>query len=246
MKIRSILHTDHIFEDDLATHECSDRIWVPRRMFERWMAEEDAGTIVTLQLDEVYGCMYAPHSGPHDTLYVPNWMCRALRTPEVAESKEDDTDDYIVPIRCRPEVCMFLKVQPHTSEHIINQTESPEDVLARGFDAYTCINEGQTISLRLESGLTMDVTIMEAHPANKRPLCIRAGEIALELMAPFDIPDPDPEPEPVVARPPTPPVPEEPEIPKPLTRDEISARRERMAAAAMARFSSGANASNEN
>ena len=244
MKIRSIWYCDHIPDEDLMVHECSDRIWVPRRMFERWLGEEDAGTVVTIQLDEVYGCMYAPHGGPNDTLYVPSWMCRALKTQEVAECKEEDMDDYIVPIRCRPEMCMFIRVQPHTSEHLRIGADSngdevmPEDALARGFDSYTCINEGQTLTLRLENGETMDVSILEAHPSDKRPLCIRAGEIALELLPPLDLPIPEPfvpVMEPVAEEPVVPAV--EPVVPpKPLTQEERATRRELMAKAALARF----------
>ena len=246
MRIRSFWFCEWMTEDEVQTHECSDRIFVPRRMFERWLTEEEAGSVVIVQLDTIAACMYAPHNGPNDLIYAPSWMCYALHTKQEAES--DDDDDYIIPIRYKPSMCTFLKLQPHTSTHLENQMDSPEDVLSRGFEQYTCLSEGQTLSIRLESGETMDVTVMEAHPQSeeKSPLCIRNTEINLELLPPLDMPIPEasvsiPEPEPVPVQPVTVPtyfqgeghvVSEETEVKKPLTREE---RRELMAKAALER-----------
>jgi hypothetical protein len=112
--------------------------------------------------------------------------------------------------------------------------ETPEDVLSRGFERYTCVSVGQTIALQLECGDKMDVTIVDAHTAegpaaNGSSLCIRTLEIAMDLLEPLDAPEPEPEPEPEpVAEPIPEPVAEpvvEPvqHINLPLTREERAA-----------------------
>ena len=202
MKLRSLLYCDSITEEDLLRHEHSDRIWLPRHMFERWLSEEEVGTIVTAKLEDIAVCMYGHHEGPPDTLYAPTWICIALGAGEETE------DDYIVPIRFKPEMCTFLSLQPHTSHHLKTAME-PEECLAIGMEQYTCIQKGQTLSLRLVSGEVQEVTVVDVFPETEEPVCIRNPvgdlELSLELLPPLDAPIPLPPVDPPVDPPMNPP-----------------------------------------
>jgi hypothetical protein len=187
-------------------------------------------------------------------------MCAALH---VSGEPDDQGDDYIVPMRAKPNMCTFVKVKPTTSAHIDaaqDLDEPAEDVLSRGFEQYTCIRQGQVLNLRLPTGEVLEVVIEEAKPENNEFLCIRSGEIEMELLPPTDLI------EKTLAALSEPPLPEPPvpEVPAsthfqgegrvlssevssevqsvPESRDE---RRKRMAEAAMARLNAAKN-TNEN
>ncbi len=238
MRIVPLSYCPTLSEDDIYRHECSDRIWVPQHTFERWLLAEDVGTVVTVSLEGVPACMYAPHSGPRNIIYAPTWMCEELRTS--LDPPTEDDDDLIVPERLQPPTCLFLQVQPHTSDHVPTSAEDPmpEDILSRAFEEYTCLREGQTVALQLPNGSRMFVTIVETQPQGS-PVCIRTDEIAMDLLEALDTPQkprlPTPPPSPPVTLMPEP----EPEPePQPLwqsleTKEE---RRQRLAAAAMARM----------
>lgn len=244
MRIIPLSYCPTLSEDDIYRHECSDRIWVPRHTFERWLTAEDAGIVVIVKLEAVPACMYAPHTGPRNIIYAPLWMCEELGvsldppTEEEEDIEASTEDDYIIPERLQPPMCTFMKVQPHTSYHLPacvggqGGEEMPEDTLSRAFEEYTCLREGQTVLLNLPCGSRMFVTIVEAYPATG-PVCIRNTEISMDLLEPLDRPpavvqpihaEPEPEPEPPI-------VPQE-LLPQ-ETREE---RRERMYRATIARL----------
>jgi hypothetical protein len=154
-----------------------------------------------------------------------------LEPPE--DSGEVEEDDYIVPERIHPSMCSFVRVQPHTSDHLPSVEDGavampPEDILSRAFEEYTCIQQGQTLSLHLPTGSVMFVTIVEAQPSSEGPLCIRNTEIEMDLLAPLDAPEPELEPEPPQA-------PEPPQVPEPRPHETREERRALLAAAAEAR-----------
>jgi hypothetical protein len=200
MRVVHLSYNPLLSDEEIRHHDCSDRIWVPKHMFENWLLQEDQGSLVTVRLDTVAACMYAPHSEERDILFAPAWMCNELGG---SLDPPEEGDDYIVPIRTHPDVCTFLRIQPHTSNHL-HCEETPEDVLSRGFEHYTCLSTGQTVTLQLECGEELVVTIVEAHSAagpaeHGVPLCIRTSEIAMDLLEPLDAPEPvvEPVPEPV-------------------------------------------------
>jgi hypothetical protein len=187
MKILSLLYADWIREDELAAHQHSDRIWLPAHMFQRWLLEETEGSLVIADLGGVGVCVYGPHGGDTNVLYAPEWICQTLG---VSGEPEPEGEDYIVPLRVRPAQCLFVKLQPHTSRHIeiAESTQMPaEDILARGFEHYTCLQKGKTITLHLESGDELTVDVLDTLPQTDDILCIRAGEIELELLPPLDL-----------------------------------------------------------
>ncbi len=240
MRILPLLFNSNLSEEDVYRHETSDRIWVHQRIFERWISAEEAGTVVSVLLGHVPACMYAPHNGRRNVIYAPTWICEELGVScEDFGSEDEDEDDYITMERLQPNLCTFMRVQPLTSDHLPTCVggwggeELPEDTLSRGFEEYTCIREGQTLSLRLPWGSRMFVTISEAHPQGNGPLLIRNCEIAMDLLEPLDRPTT----EPVVPTPtPTPTVVPEPTVPHAVVTETREERRERIARAALARL----------
>lgn len=238
MKVLSLLYAHWLSEEQIQEHQCSDRVWVPTHMFQRWIMEEDVGTVVIATLEHIGVCVYGAHSGATNVLYAPEWICRALKVS--GEPKEEDADDYILPIRAKPPQCTFLKVQPLTSAHVrlAEQELIPaEDILSRGFERYTCWSAGQSLQLLLTSGDILEVEVMESHPPGNELYCLRGGEIEMDLLTPLDsLPDPESLVLPISV--PVEELPlkqEEPPAPKEESHEE---KRRKMAAAALARLSS--------
>jgi hypothetical protein len=230
MRIIPLTYCSFLSEEEVIRHECSDRIWVPHRMFERWMMEEDVGSLVIVRLERIAACIYGPHGDGNMRIYAPTWMCEAIGV-SLDPPDDDDSDDFIEVERIHPNMCTFLKLQPHTSDHLY--AGDPEETLSRAFEEYTCIMPGQSLTLLLPNGVRMETTVVESDPT-EGPLCIRNAEIVLDLLQPLDyVPEPVREPliEPVHPIQP----PEEPtQLPMP-SRDE---RRALFAAAALARLKS--------
>jgi hypothetical protein len=254
MRVVPLCYASFLTSEQVDHHECSDRIWVPRHMFERWLTAEDAGSVVIVKLQDVAACIYGPHGEAEDILYAPTWMCSTLRVSLDPPMEDEDLaiDDYIEPLRFRPDMCTHVKLQPHTSDHIRLVEEmgvSVEDVLSRALEEYTCLMEGQTLTLHLENGSVLTVDVLEALPRptdGMTPLCIRSTEITLDLEAPLDRPATPLPTRPVGGSPPpwftvptlpsTPlqPLPPSPPSPPPMPSKEE--RRALMAAAAMRRL----------
>jgi hypothetical protein len=190
MRILPLSYHPSLSLTEVAQHECSDRIWVPKFMFERWMSQEDdVGSVVIVKLEQVAACMYGFHAGPRHIIYAPTWMCEELGV--LGGDIEDDEDDYIVPLRFHPKQCAFLQLQPFTSDHL-HMGVDPEQALVKGFEQYTCLKHGQTMTLLLEGDVHVMVTVVETQPSDGEPLCIRNGDIALDLLEPFDVAVPEP------------------------------------------------------
>lgn len=206
MRVLPLCYCEQLTAEDVLQHEASDRVWVPKPMFERWMDAEDVGSVVIFRMDNQAACMWAYHASDTNTIYAPTWMCQALGVPmdpfeDVVDYEGSDVDDDydpcdqgITPIRYTPAMCTSVVLQPHTSAHLCVPDETPDEALSRGFENYTCLTEGQTMSLRLTNGETVTVTVTEAHPrptkGAPKPLCIRnpsgALDVVLDLLPPLD------------------------------------------------------------
>lgn len=182
MRIVPLVFAPFLSSED---HECSDRIWFPARMFERWSAAETDGTVMIVSLEGIAACVYGAHQGPNNVIYAPTWMCEALRVNMNNDDNADATDDYIVPMRIHPPICSFMSVLPHTAEHLHVAGVAPEDVLAHGFEHYTCMKAGETVCLSLADGERMFVTITNTAPVTDEYVCIRSNEIEFDLAPPL-------------------------------------------------------------
>lgn len=117
---------------------------------------------------------------------------RVENTQDDPDYEYDPHDQGIVPIRYTPAMCTSVVLQPHTSAHLHVPDETPDEALSRGFENYTCLTQGQTMTLRLTNGEEVVVTVVEAHPqptkegAKPKPLCIRSTEVVLDLLPPLD------------------------------------------------------------
>lgn len=229
MRIVPLTYCSFLSEEEVLRHECSDRIWVPQAMFERWLLAEDVGSVVIVRIEHMIACMYGPHADSNLRIYAPTWMCRELG---VSLDLPEEEDAYFEVERIQPDLCRFLQVQPHTSDHLY--AGDPEETLSRAFEEYTCVSPGQTLTLRLPNGICMEATILTSEPT-EGPLCIRNAEITLDLLQPLDaIPEP-PAPEPLL-EPVHPIQPEPTTFPAPVVMPSREERRALYAAAALQRI----------
>lgn len=233
MKVKSLLYLETLSEEDVQRHQCSDRLWLPRHLFERWMLHSDPGVVVLLRLtngvgQNVIGNVFGIHHGDEETIYVPSWIL------ELLEFDHDQIDVEQV----HPPLCSELTLSPHTSDHL--HAEEPLELLRNAFENYSCLINGETYNLWLGDH-SMAVTIVSMSPAEDT-LCIRNCEINLHLLPPLDVPiPPPPQPQSVAAPPPQPqPVAAPPSQPVPAPAPEpaldSAELRRRMAEAARARL----------
>jgi hypothetical protein len=232
MNVDPILFLQHLTDEEIAKHECSDRIWLPRGQFEYWLGQMEPGVLNVLRLTNavgqtVVGSPYAMHHNgtiSDSTIYIPEWMLARLNGDYNRISVE----------RVSPNLCTKLTVQPYTSEHL--QSDDPLEALRDAFECYSCIQSYISIPLWIHDQNTqVRIDISSTEPSSHEPLCIRNGTIDLELLRPLDYDSPPPSP---VLRPGTPippPLPEMIPLPlisnvvaeqqaQPLSREEMRAR----------------------
>lgn len=216
MKVAPICFLSSLTDEDIAKHNCSDRIWLSQRHFEDYMRSAEAGIAVILLIENgvgalAYGAVYGVHneSECENTVYLPEWMYALLA----------ENDDVTL-TQVSPSMCTSLTVQPYTSDHI--NAPDPQQLLTEGFEYYTCITRGEERPIWLGDHCFM-VNIVDVAPAPNVTVCIRNCEINLDLLPPLDLPPPAP---------PAPPAPSEAidETPDPATLREL------MRAAALRRF----------
>ena len=180
MRVLPIYFMEHLTDDVLSEHECSDRIWVSERTFKERMEDAEPGEVILLQLTNsvqqiAIGSIYSTHTknDENDLIYIPAWMYKLL-----------EIDDEVEVTRYQPSLCTGLQLQPHTSDHLI--FSDPEITLRNAFEKYTCLTPGTEIPLWI--GYPFIVTIAGLVPNTGETLCIRNCELALDLLTPLDTP----------------------------------------------------------
>ncbi len=226
MKVLPFIYNERLDDAEIARHECSDRIFVGLRTFERLSSERNPGeAMIVLMVNNVTqtapALIYGAHGDAEDIVYAPAWIC--------AELLYDTEEVELNP--ASPDLCTRITVVPHTSDHL-HGPEDAETLLRNAFEQYTCLVAGLDYSLWLGDH-AMTVTLSAVEPADRPCVCIRGNELELELLAPLDRPA-TPPPTPIVEPPRVAPAPSTAPAPwtAPLSPTELRAR---MAAAARAR-----------
>lgn len=189
MRILPLFYNEAFTDEDIAEHECSDRIWCSPTHFRLLTEDAEPGITTLLHLTNedaqtTVGCIYGVHhSSETDLLYVPHWMYNELG------------DGAVIVEPAQLGLCTRLVLQPHTSEHL--SVEDPQELLRDAFERYSCLTPGTTIPLWIGHAIT--VTISELGPVPNMALCIRNCELTLELLRPLDMPDEEPVAEPPAA-----------------------------------------------
>ena len=194
MKVLPLSYMENLTDEQILEFDCSDRIYVPKAEFTRWMNESEPGIATILSLtnrleQKVNGFLFGV-THESDTIYVPHRMYKAL---------DMDTDDITIE-RIQPSLCTRVTLQPFTSDHC--SSENPLELFRDAFERYTCLSVGDEVSLWI--GYPVQAIIAGLEPPVDEPLCIRGCELELDLLKPLDMPEEEPAPEPA----PTPPVPE--------------------------------------
>lgn len=204
MKVAPIYFLQQLTDEQVQEHSCSDRIWLPRTLFEKFAnLMTEPGVFHVIQITNllgisVVGTPYQPHTNlEHDereeTIYLPPWMYAIL----------EDSPEQVLVERMNPGLLTRMSILPYTSRHI--EAEDTEVALRDAFERYGCVQMGTKIPLLLSTGATMDVEIHSTEPQQHIPLCIRAGTIELELLPPLDRPATPPAQRPPTPRPVSPP-----------------------------------------
>jgi hypothetical protein len=221
MKVLPYCFLGQLSEVDLARNECSDRIWVSRRIFEEFTATGEAGIAAIVMLrnrvdQSVPALVYAAHNDTDDVIYAPAWI-----TAELLHDCDEVTCE-----RFYPSLGTQITIVPHTSDHLHGGAD-PQEVLRDGFEQYTCLVRGLDYQIWLgEHSFT--ITLTDLQPADRDVVCIRGNELELELLTPLDRPVTPP-------RPPTPHVLPEPVVESAVATIQPSAEERRAAIAAAAR-----------
>lgn len=183
-QVQSLYFEGSLTDGDIERHMCSDRIWLPRTVFETFLGTQEAGAVLVLSLTNeveqtVVGTPFGYHRNDANIIYAPQWILDAL---------EYDHANIRLK-RFTPSLCSRISIIPFSSEHIA--AEDPQIYFRDAFESYTCIQRGLTLPLFC-NGRTVTIAIQDVIPNNDEPLCIRDVELELELSRPLDRP-PTPE-----------------------------------------------------
>ena len=183
MRISPIYFMGNFSDEEIAEHECSDRLWFSKGEFEFRITQSEPGTIALVQLTNsveqtAIGSVYGIHTNEEepDTIYVPSWIYKQL-----------EIDESVQISRIQPALCTGLTIQPHVSDHLM--LSDPVITLRNAFEKYSCLTPGLEIPLWI--GYTFPVTIVTLQPSNQSPLCITNCEMELDLLPPLDSPAQD-------------------------------------------------------
>ena len=179
MKVLPLSYMENLTDAQILEFDCSDRIYVPKAEFTRWMNESEPGIATILSLTNrleqtVYGSLFGV-THEHSTIYVPHRMYKAL---------EMDTEDITIE-RIQPSLCTRITLQPFTSDHC--SSENPLELFRDAFEHYTCLSVGDELSLWI--GHPVQVIVAGLEPPLDEPLCIRGCELELDLLRPLDMPE---------------------------------------------------------
>jgi hypothetical protein len=194
MIVKPLFYMEHLADSDIAKYECSDKIWLGRNEYERWVMSCEPGQANIVRLtngvdQSVIGSVYNMHHNDEepDTIFVPSWMFQELQFD----------DEYVTIERHMPSLCTGLTIQPHTSDHI--HAPDPQELLRDAFEQYSCLTMGQTIPLWISypEPHTFHVTITNLNPGAQdgETLCIQSCEVELDLLRPLDLPEESPVPQ---------------------------------------------------
>lgn len=181
MKVLPLSFLGSLTEGELLKHECSDRIWVGRSVFERFTTSGDSGTTAIVMLTNRVGqsvpvVIHNIHYDDEDIIYAPAWITAELL---------HDTDDVHCE-RYMPSLGTRITVLPHTSDHLRTGTD-PETILRDGFEQYTCLIRGLDYQIWLGE-YSFTITLTDLNPSTEDIICIRGNELELDLLAPLDRP----------------------------------------------------------
>jgi len=179
MKVLPLSFMENLTDDQILEFECSDRIYVPKTEFERWMNDSEPGIATILSLTNrvgqtVVGSLFST-TYLLDTVYVPHRMFQDL---------DMDTEEITIK-KIQPSLCTRVTLQPFTSDHV--SAENPQELLRDAFERYTCLSVGEQVSLWI--GYPVQAVITALEPPLGEPLCIRNCEIELDLERPLDMPE---------------------------------------------------------
>lgn len=194
IQVSPIFYLEHLVDDEIQRHSCSDRIWLPQKLFNRFAyLMEIPGELFVLSLtnglgQSVVGVPYQPHHNTEIdeilTIYIPPWMYEIL-----------SDDPYNIRVeRIVPGLLTSMSILPYTSQHLYEA--DTETALRDAFENYGCIQMGQKIPLLLSNNNQVEVEIYNTEPKQYVPLCIRSSTIELDLMTPLDQPYSPPKNEP--------------------------------------------------
>lgn len=184
MKVLPLVYMGNLTDEDLAKYNCSDRIWVCRDEFEKWMRDAEPGITICLKLrnavdQTVPVSIFGVHHDDSDHIYVPAWMLDEL---------EHDHDNVYIDAFEDVSMCMGITIAPHTSDHL--SASDPQELLRDGFENYTFLIPGLDYKIWLGDH-DFTVSLVSVKP-DKPVVCIRNCELTLELLPPLDLPIPPP------------------------------------------------------
>jgi hypothetical protein len=156
-------------EADIATHECSDGLYVSTGRFRELMnADNDEMVVyrITSGDREVFAHVSGTHNSEPNIIYAPAWICSAL---------DCVGEEPVMMERAYPTLGRKIKIKPHSTEY--TKADDPVAALQHAFEAYSSIMPGVDLPLMV-NGQQIVVSILET---NGGAICIRGVELEVEI-----------------------------------------------------------------
>jgi len=165
MKVHPFTQSLLLTAKDLQQFEQSDRLLIPRLLFDGF--ECAAGKITILSISNslgqtIVGTVHGYHDEP-DTIYIPFWMYYSM--------------DVTVDLHCsiiEHCICSKMSIRPHHSNFIEIKEWNIE--LGKAFDNYTSLTEGSIIPLSIQ-GIIQKFTIVGLYPYTHKTCILKNGDV---------------------------------------------------------------------
>jgi hypothetical protein len=171
MHIRTLVEMGTLLEGEQEIGECSNRVYVPARLFTEWLSTK----AVTLRIENaveqvVYGSMFSAHTQDENTVFVPDWMCSVL----------DCDRDLCTVVPVEPPRCTAIMVQP------LNEGDVEEmELFQSSLERYTTVTPGQHLTLWHSFGYPFTVSVVHVEP--EMAVDIANCDIPLNMLPPVSV-----------------------------------------------------------
>jgi len=171
MHIRTLVEMGTLLEGEQEIGECSNRVYVPARLFTEWLSTK----AVTLRIENaveqvVYGSMFSAHTQDENTVFVPDWMYSVL----------DCDRDLCTVVPVEPPRCTTIMVQP------LNEGDVEEmELFQSSLERYTTVTPGQHLTLWHSFGYPFIVSVVHVEP--ETAVDIANCDIPLNMLPPASV-----------------------------------------------------------
>jgi hypothetical protein len=178
MRILPIPFYAELSPRDVRLHECSDRITVPRALYNGYDKPDALLRISTACGESVGGVLHGAHDGDNELLFVPSWMFYHLKSPSSV---------VVASIPTVP--CEHVQLRPPLGIANGLKRDGTLDAFQAALQCYKTLTQHTRILVGMDPPLSVEIE--ELYPASPTTLLVyNVGTVGLSMLGPKETDSP--------------------------------------------------------